>query len=252
MRVGLAALLLVSCSSGALHAESNAELAKEIAELKAQIHEMRGAMAQQSVATKRVVEKVKVIASRRPAPGYAPPSPGQFLPAGAVPAFVTADKQLQFGAITITPGGFLAGESVFRSRTTNSDINSAWGAIPLGNNPLSHIPEYRLTGRQSRLALLAEGAITPSILASGYAEFDFLGAGTTSNATDTNSYAPRIRSLYAGLDLNDYGLHLLAGQMWSLSTLNSKGITPRNEVLPPGIDGQFLPGTIFAARRRYA
>ena len=242
---GFAAALLLSCSSVALRAEtSNAELAKEIAELKAQIHEMRGAMAQQSVATKRAVKEVKVIASR--SKGYALPPPSETIPVGAVPAFVTADKKLQFGALTITPGGFLAGESVFRSKTTNSDINSAWGAIPLANSPSGHTNEYRLTGRQSRAALLVEAAITPSVLASGYAEFDFLGAGTTSNATDTNSYAPRIRQLYAGLDLNDYGVHLLAGQMWSLTTLNSKGITPRNEVLPPTIDGQFLPGTIFA------
>lgn len=245
-QVGIAATLLISCSPAALHAEtSNAELAKEIAELKAQIHEMRGAMAAQNVATKRAVKEVKVIASR--SSGYALPPPSYPpLPTGAVPAFITADKKLQFGALTITPGGFVAGESVFRSRTTNSDINSAWGSIPLNNSPLAHANEERLTGRQSRAALLVEGAITPSVLVSGYGEFDFLGAGTTSNATDTNSYAPRIRQLYVGLDLNDYGLHLLAGQMWSLATLNSKGITPRNEVTPPTIDGQFLPGFIFA------
>ena len=130
-RLGVAATLLLSCSSGALHAESNAELAKEIAELKAQIHEMRGAMVQ----TRRTVEKVKVIAERRPAPGYALPAPGPAFPAGAIPAFVTADKKMQFGALTITPGGFVAAESVFRSRTTQSDINSSYGAIPFGNNP---------------------------------------------------------------------------------------------------------------------
>ena len=244
--VGVAATLLISVSPAALHAEtSNAELAKEIAELKAQIREMRGAVAAQGVATKRAVKEAKVIASKSssytlPPPSYPP------LPAGAVPAFITADKALQFGALTITPGGFLAGESVFRSKTTQSDINSAWNSIPYVNAPLSRTNEYRLTGRQSRAAALAEGAITPSIIASGYAEVDFLGAGTTSNATDTNSYAPRIRQLYAALDLNDYGLHAMAGQMWSLTTLNSKGITPRNEVPPPTIDGQFLPGFIFA------
>ena len=176
----------------ALHAEaSNAELAKEIAELKAQIREMRGAISANRVETRREVQKVRAVATR--APAYALPPPGPAVPVGAVPAFVTADKKLVFGGITITPGGFLAGESVFRSKTTNSDINSAWGAIPLGNNPLSRTNEYRLTGRQSRLALLAEGAITPTMLAQGYAEVDFLGAGTTSNATDTNSYAPAHR-----------------------------------------------------------
>lgn len=244
-RAGLAAGLLLTCSPAALHAEaSNAELAREIAELKAQIREMRGAISANHAETRHAIAKVRAVAERQPT--YVLPPPGPSVPVGAVPAFVTADKKLQFGAITITPGGFLAAESVFRSRTTQSDINTGYGNIPFDNSPLAHTNEYRLTARQSRLALLAEGAITPTMLAGGYAEFDFLGAGTTSNATDTNSYAPRIRNLYATLDSSDYGLHLLAGQSWSLMTLNSKGITPRNEVTPPTIDGQFLPGFTFA------
>jgi hypothetical protein len=35
---------------------------------------------------------------------------------------------------------------------------------------------------------------------------------------------------------------LLAGQNWSLVTLNSKGITPRNEQTPPQIEAQYIPG----------
>ena len=248
--VGATAALL-SLSSPVRAEPTLSELAAEIHALKAsndqirdENRQMKAAIREMRTQGKQTRESVRIIASRRPAPQPKPVAAS--FPPGAVPAFVTASKQLQFGAITITPGGFMAGESVFRSKTTNSDINSAWGNIPLGNNPLAHTNEFRLTGRQSRLALLAEGAITPTAIASGYAEFDFLGAGTTSNATDTNSYAPRIRQLYAGLDLNDYGIHFLAGQMWSLTTLNSKGITPRNEVTPPTIDGQFLPGFVFA------
>ena len=37
-------------------------------------------------------------------------------------------------------------------------------------------------------------------------------------------------------------MHLLAGQAWSLVKLNSQGITPRNEMAPPTIDGQYIPG----------
>ena len=245
-RVGLAALLLVSCSSGALHAESNAELAKEIAELKAQIHEMRGAMAVQSTATKRVVKEVKVIASRRPAPGYALPAPGPAFPVGAIPAFVTADKKLQFGALTITPGGFIAAESAFRSRTVQSDINTDYRATPFGNSPLAHTNDFRFTARQSRAALLVEGAVTPTFLASAYGEFDFLSAPVTGNSNEANGFSPRVRQLYAGIDANDYGIHVVAGQIFSLATMNSKGITPRNEVTPPSIDGQYIPGFVWA------
>jgi hypothetical protein len=243
--LGLAASLMMTCSPLALHAEPSVtiqDLAAEIAALKAENREMKRAISEMHGETRRTEQKVRQVAAQP----VSPPPSGVVVPPGATPAFVTADKKLVFGGITLTPGGFLAGESVFRSKTTNSDINSAWGSIPLGNNPLGATNEFRLTGRQSRASLLAEGVINPYTLASGYAEFDFLGAGTTSNATDTNSYAPRIRQLYAAVDWNEIGVHMMAGQMWSLSTLNSKGITPRNEVLPPVIDGQFLPGVIFA------
>lgn len=208
--------------------------------LEAQIRAMKAELAQYRKENRQTRERVRVVETRAPA------AAGIVPPANAIPAFVTADKKLLLGGITITPGGFLAAESVFRSRTTQSDINTGYGNIPFNNSPLAHTNEYRFTARQSRLALLAEGRITPAVTASGYAEFDFLGAGTTSNATDTNSYAPRIRQLYAALDFENYGMHALAGQTWSLLTLNSKGITPRNELPPPTIDGQFIPGFTFA------
>ena len=135
---------------------------------------------------------------------------------------------------------------MFRSGTTQSDINTGYNSIPFPSSPNAHLNEFRFSARQSRVALLAEGAITPTMLASAYGELDFLAPNTSSNETDTNGYSPRIRHLYVALDANDYGLHVLAGQNWSLLTLNSKGITPRNEVPPPTIDGQFIPGFTFA------
>jgi hypothetical protein len=50
--------------------------------------------------------------------------------------------------------------------------------------------------------------------------------------------------MYGSVDWDNLGLHLLAGQAWSLATLNSQGITPRNEVPPPTIDGQYIPGFV--------
>ncbi len=198
------------------------------------------------VQTKRTVEKVKVIAERRPAPGYALPAPSPAFPVGAVPAFVTADKKLQFGALTITPGGFIAAESAFRSRTIQADINSDYRATPFGNSALAHANEYRFTARQSRAALLVEGAVTPTFLLAAYGEFDFLSAPVTANPNEANGFSPRVRQLYAQLDANDYGVHVVAGQIFSLATMNSKGITPRNEVTPPSIDGQYIPGFVWA------
>ncbi len=249
--LGVAVALLVPCATVAAHAEpSLSELAAEIQALKNENRQMResnremkAAISDMRVQTHRTSEKVRQVAERRP---YTLPPPGPSVPVGAVPAFVIADKKLQFGSIVLTPGGFVAAESVYRTRTTQSDINTGYGNIPFANNPIEHNSEERLTARQSRVALLAEGAITPTLLASGYGEFDFLGASTASNATDTNGYSPRIRNLYAQLDSSDTGFHVLAGQNWSLLTLNSKGITPRNEVTPPVIDGQFIPGFTFA------
>jgi hypothetical protein len=238
--LALVASLMLTAAPVALHAEaSNAELAKEIAELKAQIREMRGAMASQ----KRVVEKVRVIASRRVAPAPAAAGGYPALPAGSVPAFVTASKQLQFGSLTITPGGFFEAASVFRSRTVQADINTPWNSIPFG--PQAGTREFRFTSRASRVAALVEAQVTPTFLLSGYGELDFQGSGVNSNENQSNSFVPRIRNLYAAMDMTDYGVHVLAGQNWSLATMNSKGITPRNEVTPPGIDAGYVPGFVY-------
>ncbi len=235
---GFAATLLVTVSASALHAEtSNAELAKEIAELKAQIRAMRGAIVETRAESRKAVR-----VARKPEAGYVlpPPSPLTAIPTGATPVFVTADKKMQFGALTITPGGFIAAEGIYRTRTETADIASSFANIPFG--PQAAIPEQRFTARQSRVAALIEAPITPNYLVSAYGEFDFLGSATSSNSGETNSYVPRVRHLYAALDNNEYGMHVLAGQTFSLVTLNSKGITPRNEVTPPSIDGQYVVG----------
>ena len=103
-----------------------------------------------------------------------------------------------------------------------------------------------MSERQTRFATLIEAPISKSLLVSGYGEFDFLGSATSSNLGQANSFVPRIRNLYTTLDSSDYGFHVLAGQNWSLVTMNSKGITPRNEVTPPQIDAGFIPGFEFA------
>ncbi len=157
------------------------------------------------------------------------------------------DKKFHLGGITITPGGFFALEGVWRSRDQGADIgDEPFGSIPFGNSTLAHANEFRFSARQSRVSALVEGQVNPSTLLSGYAELDFLGAANTANSSESNSYNPRIRHLYATADWNDLGLHLLAGQTWSLVTLNSKGITPRNEVTPATIDAQYVAGFTWA------
>jgi len=166
--------------------------------------------------------------------------------AGASLALLTATAahadDFDVGPAKVTLGGFLAFEGVYRSRDESADIGSSYNGIPFSNSPLAHTSEERFTARQSRLSVLAQGDANPNTHLAFYGEFDFLGAGQTANSNESNSYNLRIRNVYGTVDWDNLGLQLLAGQSWSLATLNSKGITPRNEVAPATIDAQYVVG----------
>jgi hypothetical protein len=222
--------LLIAGFNATANAQSadNAQLQSEINALKAQMKALETKMHRQ--------------AQVQPA---AYPPPGAVAPAPYEPPFF-ADKKFHMGGITITPGGFLAAEGVWRARDTAGDFSPAFGSLTEYNSPLAHMNELRMTARQSRVSALVEGAINPSTTAAAYGELDFLAAGVTPNSNESNSYQPRIRVLYGTVDWNDIGLHLLAGQSWSLVTLQGKGISPRNEVIPATIDAQYLAGFNWA------
>lgn len=149
--------------------------------------------------------------------------------------------------VKVTLGGFTEAASIDRSRSENTDIASNFNSgIPLPNTSAYHTSEFRGTARQSRLSILAEGQVSDDMKLSGYFESDFIGTGVTSNSNESNSYVPRIRVAYATLDLNNYGLHFLGGQSWSLLTVNKIGITPRTEDSPMVIDAQYVPGFSWA------
>src|ERR1700722_7803404 len=147
-----------------------------------------------------------------------------------------------YKGLTITPGGFFALEGRYRDHNLESDIDSPFNSIPFANNKVGHTNEARLSERQSRLSLLVEGKVDPVTSLSGYGEFDFLGAAQTANSNESNSFNPRVRHLYATIDRSDWGVHVLAGQTWSLATLSSQGMVPRKEQIPLVIDAQYVPG----------
>jgi hypothetical protein len=159
--------------------------------------------------------------------------------------------KLHYKAVTITLGGFGALESVFRTHNEAADIGSNYNAIPYPNSTVGLTQEFRFSARQSRIAALAQGDVNPHTHLAFYGEFDFLGAAQTANSNESNSYTPRIRHLYNTVDWDDWGLQLLLGQNWSLVTLNSKGITPRNEITPPTIDAQYVPGFDWARQPQF-
>ena len=163
---------------------------------------------------------------------------------GAGPAL--ADSTTDLGRATLTWGGFLAMESVYRSRSETADIGSSFSGVPFPNATTAHMSETRGTARQSRLSLLAQGDVDADTHLTAYYEMDFLGAAQTANSNESNSYNLRIRNIYTTIDWDSLGLQLLAGQNWSLVTLNSHGITPRNEVPPATIDAQYMVGFNWA------
>src|SRR3954471_4413625 len=144
---------------------------------------------------------------------------------------------LHYKGITITPGGFIAAETVTRQRGIASGINTPFNSIPYAGNALDHIGESNFTARQSRLSLLGESKVG-AVKLTGYWEGDFLGTGVTSNNRQSNSYVFRQRVLY-GQAAFDSGWIITGGQQWSLATETKKGITNRTEVLPMTIDSQY-------------
>jgi len=151
---------------------------------------------------------------------------------------------LHFKGITITPGGFLVAETVWRKRALAADINTPFNSIPMPGASASNISEFYGSGRQSRLSMLAEGKLKSAKLA-GYVEADFLSAGVTSNANQTNSYTYRQRQAWGQAAL-DNGFTFTGGQMWSLVMETRKGLDPRSEALPLQIDAQYIVGMSWA------
>src|SRR5262245_41971468 len=151
---------------------------------------------------------------------------------------------IHYKGITITPGGFFAAESVYRTRAASADDNTPFTGIPFPGNSLSKVSEFNFSGRQTRLTLLAEGKLGAAKLL-GYVEVDFLGAGTTSNNRQSNSYVLRDRQAYAQAAF-DNGWSITGGQMWSLATETRKGILNRQEATPLVVDHQYNVGFTWA------
>ena len=151
---------------------------------------------------------------------------------------------LHYKGITITPGGFLAAETVYRQRGIGGDVNTQFTGIPYSGTTQGQQSEFNISGRQSRLALLAEGK-TENWAYRGYYEADFLSAGVTSNSNQSNSYTLRQRQAFAQAQSTG-GWIFTGGQMWSMLTEDKIGIQNRTEALPMTIDSQYSVGFVWA------
>jgi hypothetical protein len=155
---------------------------------------------------------------------------------------------IHYKGVTITPGGFVAAETVWRSHGLGADINTPFNSIPFDGAAQSHMSEFFGSGRQSRMSMLFQGNLNSAKL-TGYYESDFLSAGVTSNNNQSDSYTLRLRQAWAQAALNS-GWTFTGGQMWSLVTEDKKGVENRSEALPMTIDPQYTVG--FSWARQYA
>jgi hypothetical protein len=157
---------------------------------------------------------------------------------------------IHFQGITITPGGFAEAAFVRRSRELGADLPTPFNSLTMPGASQSTLPEFFGSARQSRASVYVDGRLQ-NVELSSYISADFLSAGVTSSATQTNSYTLRLRQAW-GQAKFDNGWKFLGGQVWSLVTENKAGIAPSddngrvNDARPATIDPQYNVGFTFA------
>jgi hypothetical protein len=157
---------------------------------------------------------------------------------------------IRYKGVSFTLGGFVAGEFVRRSRELGADLPTPFNSLTMPGASQSQLSEFFGSARQSRATLFVQGK-TGHVEFSSYISGDFLSAGVTSTATQTNSYTLRLRQAW-GQAKFDNGWSFLAGQMWSLVTENKNGIGPSddlgrvNDARPMTIDPGYNVGFTFA------
>jgi hypothetical protein len=158
---------------------------------------------------------------------------------------IESPDSLHYKGIEITPGGYMAAETVFRSRATGGDIATPFSAIPFDGTDASHLSEWYSSARQSRVSMMATGKTDWGTLR-GYVEADFLGTGVTSNNNQSNSYVLRQRVVWAQAALKS-GWAFTGGQLWSLATEDKKGLSNLSgDILTPQtIDPNYNAGFVW-------
>ena len=237
--------------------DNSAAMESEMAAMREQLDQLKAAQQQQSAQDQAQMDQMRTQLAQAQASAQAAQeqlnSQIQTIPGvvdKAVAAVAPKTDKIYYRGITITPGGFAAIESVYRSRNEGADIGSSFSGIPLpsASSGAGRTAEYRESARQSRFSLLAEGNVTPDVHVTAYGEADFLGAALTANSNESNSYNLRMRVLYTQIDWKqDWGkIEFLGGQNWSLATLYTKGLSPRSENVPLTIDAQYAVGFNWA------
>jgi hypothetical protein len=247
----LGALINLAATGGAeakSSSDDSKETARQIQALRDQIDALQKKVDSQAAADQQTKAQAAAASAQAVSATASANAAAASIPAEvktAIDAAKPKTDKIYYKGVTLTLGGYGALETIYRSKSETADMASSFNSIPFPNSAVGHTSEFRFSARQSRITALAEGDPTPDVHLSFYGELDFLGAAQTANSNETNSYTPRIRVMYNQIDWANEGLHFLAGQNWSLATLQGKGMTPRAEIIPPTIDAQYVPGFSF-------
>src|ERR1700722_682709 len=164
---------------------------------------------------------------------------------------ISSPDALHYKGISLTPGGYLAGETVYRTKATGGDIPTAFSALPYEQSDAYSLGEFYGSARQSRITLMAQGKTDWGTLR-GYYEADWLGTGISSNNNQSNSYVLRQRVLWAQAETNNHWA-FTGGQLWSLATEDKVGISNLSgDILTPQtIDPNYVAGFVWTRQNGF-
>ncbi len=255
-----------SANAGDKPAAANSQLETELQELKALLESQSKESQQLKDQLQQQKEQMQVMEeelneAKNPAP---PPAESESTSAAGIgPAMAIANAanavpnqadnnpdqpaSINIKGITLTPGGFMAAETVWRQKALAADVNTPFNSLPFNGSPNSQMSEFQASARQSRISMLVQGQLT-NVKIGGYYETDFLSSGTTSTPTESNSYTLRQRQFWGQAAFSN-GLTFTGGQQWSLITETTHGMDNRTEATPMTIDAQYNVG--FSWARQY-
>jgi hypothetical protein len=246
-RIVLASVFLMVVSAEALAQSSTlGELENQLEEMRSQIVTMQNRIAELEAAA-RITATSRMIA--------APLFESGALAEPVSPSRAREEKSVEdptsfhYKGLSLTPGGFLEGTTLFRTRNENADIANNYSTLPLDGSSNAQLSEFRGTARNSEFSLLIQGTAGSTQL-KGFVETDFLGAAPTANYVESNSWTPRLRQLWVQLDWPP-GWTITTGQMWSLLTTHRHGIATLAELRPGVEDGQYVVGFAWTRQRAF-
>src|SRR5262249_39796881 len=160
-------LIVVAAEAGA-QSPTVGELEKRLDEMRSQMAAMQNQLAELEAATRTAATKAMPDPVHQRGTLPASTSPGQ-----AEEHTREEPSSIRYKGLSLTPGGFLEGTTLFRTRNENADIANNYSTVPLDGSSNAQLSEFRGTARNSEFSLMIEGTAASAKL-KGFVETDFL------------------------------------------------------------------------------